>query len=1519
MATKILVHFLALLLCSNVINSIELGSSIVAGTNSSWQSLSGDYAFGFYHLVTGRYLVGIWFDKIPQKTLVWSANRDKPVEIGSSINLTRSGKLLVQPVNGASFPIYNGTNTASAVMGDDGNLVLKNSASKVIWWSFDWPTDTLLLGQTLKMGQKLYSNTDGSVDYSTGKYSLEIQQSDGNILLKAYQFTDAAYWSTGTNHNTDVRIIFNSTTTFLYVVNGTNQIIKYLTTNQVVGAMEDYYHRVLIDYQGNFQKLIYHKESGSDWESEWKAVNQPCTVTALCGVYGFCNTTDPDTQTFSCECLPGYTPLDPSVPSKGCYLSQAKDLCAANSDAAHFKVEVKQIQDANIPNNDYFFLDLQVINNLDLEGCKRELLDDCLCMAAVLVGTDCHKKTWPIINAIRITPDTSNNITLIKVPLVDNEKGSSSLVVLIVALISCSLLAALFATTAIYHHPVCRYLIHKGPPPKPKPKSKPMDINLKAFSFQQLREATNGFRDKLGRGAYGTVYGGSLNLEGQQVEVAVKQLEQVEDQGEKEFVTEVQVIALTHHRNLVALVGFCNEQKHRLLVYEKMENGTLSNFLFGEEGKPSWECRVRIVFEIARGLLYLHEECDQQIIHCDIKPQNVLLDSSFTAKISDFGLAKLLMKDKTRTNTNARGTVGYMAPEWLKNAPVTTKVDIYSFGVMLLEIIFCRRHIELHQIEDETTGDDMILIDWVLYLAKENNLRAAVIHDLQVESDFNRFERMAMVGLWCVNPNPTIRPSMKMVVHMLEGNIEVGSNSTWKSPSGDFEFGFYALPSGLFLVGIWFGRIQERTLVWYQIPPVESNSQIQFTSTGNLVVAYPNGTTAWNIYIGTTTSADMQDDGNFVIKDSNSNSVWESFNSPANTILPGQTLHSTQSLFSKGKGASNYSRGSFMLQMHNDGNLLLQAYQWSDPAYWYTSTSSPSANLVFNATSALMFLESTAGNNIYNLTNTTSTPVKDYYHRATIDENGNFQQYAYHKKNGTKWMRVWRAIEDPCRVNVVCGLYGLCTSPDNESVNCECIPGYIPFDHQDISSGCHPPAVINFCAENNFKLQVFDDTDFQFATNFFRTTVDFEACKKAVLDDCNIIAATYNHSTSTCAKKRLPLLSARNSSSSKGQKALLKVPNTVESGTSKFPKRKSFNVRVFLKVMLAVAATLACFFGALAVYYHPFARRLIRRNKSLNANAIGINFREFTFQELHEATDGFTRILGKGSSGKVYRGALIIDDAEIGIAVKKLEKKIEKSESEFMTELKIIGRTHHRNLVRLLGFCIEGSHRILVYELMLNGALSSFLFEEGERPQWGQRIEMALGIARGLLYLHEECHTQIIHCDIKPQNVLLDANHTAKIADFGLSKLLNKDQTRTNTNLRGTIGYMAPEWLRSAPITAKVDIYSFGVMLLEIICCRRHIESCQDGKDSEDDDLILSNWVLRCVVSRELEVVVRHDSEVLNDFKRFEEMALVGLWCVHPNPALRPSMKQVMQMLDGTVQVGVPPLVYDQIMAYQGL
>ena len=752
----------------------------------------------------------------------------------------------------------------------------------------------------------------------------------------------------------------------------------------------------------------------------------------------------------------------------------------------------------------------------------------------------------------------------------------------------------------------------------------------------------------------------------------------------------------------------------------------------------------------------------------------------------------------------------------------------------------------------------------------------------------------------------------------LGSSITAGSNASLRSLSGDFAFGFYALQSSLYLVGVWFDRIPEKTLVWSanRDHPVEPGSSIQLTNAGELVLAYVNGSNL-QIYGGAAASlGTMENDGNFVLRDNSSRILWRSFDSPTDTLLQGQSLVEGQMLYSNAKGISNYSTGEFKLEMQTDGNLVLSAYHYSDPGYWTTQTFADNVSLKFDH-NASMYLVNGISDVIYSITMSITSPVEDYYHRATVEYHGNFQQYIYHKRNGSGWKRVWRAGNDPCFVTSICGINGMCTSSDNETVSCSCLPGYVPLDPSDVSKGCYQENVVNYCTDlsmRNFSMMVIEDADFPpdaYEGDLGQVRdVNVEGCKKAVMDDCYTWAASWVDSR--CLKKRMPLLNARKSASTKGSMAFIKVPNK-KSEPGLPTKRKNFNTRVLLAICLIISAAFALLFGALALYYHPAIRNVLKRKKPPNAKTIGINFREFTFQELHEATNGFTNILGRGASGRVYSGSLTLEDTKIDIAVKELKKGTEKSENEFTTELKVIGRTHHRNLLRLLGFCVENDQRLLVYELMPNGTLSQFLFKEGERPTWLQRSDMALEIARGLHYLHEECEAQIIHCDIKPENVLLDVNYTAKIADFGLSKLLDKQQTRTDTNVRGTIGYMAPEWLRMAPITFKVDVYSFGVILLEIICGRRHIEPSRVEEESEKDDLILSNWVLSCVISGKLEMVVGHDPEVLSDFKRFERMALVGLWCIHPDPILRPSMKKVTQMLEGTMEVGIPPQVNDYV------
>jgi serine/threonine protein kinase len=241
---------------------------------------------------------------------------------------------------------------------------------------------------------------------------------------------------------------------------------------------------------------------------------------------------------------------------------------------------------------------------------------------------------------------------------------------------------------------------------------------------------------------------------------------------------------------------------------------------------------------------------------------------------------------------------------------------------------------------------------------------------------------------------------------------------------------------------------------------------------------------------------------------------------------------------------------------------------------------------------------------------------------------------------------------------------------------------------------------------------------------------------------------------------------------------------------------------------------------------------------------------------------------------------------------------------EFKVEVSAIGRTNHRNLVQLLGFCKEGQHQLLVYEYMSNGSLASFLFGES-KPNWYQRKQIALGTARGLLYLHEECSNQIIHCDIKPQNILLDDTFTARIADFGVAKLLKTDQTRTSTRIRGTKGYVAPEWFKRLPVTVKVDVYSYGIVLLEIVCCRKNFEA----QALAENQMILADWAYDCYRQKKLHLLLQNvdDDQAMDGIKKLEKYLMIAFWCIQEDPSVRPTIKQVTQMLEGTVEVSVPP------------
>ncbi|XP_015082803.1 probable LRR receptor-like serine/threonine-protein kinase At1g07650 isoform X2 [Solanum pennellii] len=300
---------------------------------------------------------------------------------------------------------------------------------------------------------------------------------------------------------------------------------------------------------------------------------------------------------------------------------------------------------------------------------------------------------------------------------------------------------------------------------------KGLDLQAGLFTLRQIKAATKNFdpANKIGEGGFGSVYKGLLS---DGTVIAVKQLSAKSKQGTREFLNEIGMISAVQHPNLVKLYGCCIQGNQLLLVYEYMENNCVSRVLFGKgligKMKLDWSTRKKICLGIARGLAYLHEESSLKIVHRDIKTSNILLDKDFNPKISDFGLAKLHEDDTTHISTRIAGTVGYMAPEYAMRGYLTSKADIYSYGVVALEIISGKSNTNYRP-----TEDCVYLLDWAYVLQERGSILELVDPDLG--SDYSSQEAIVLlnVALLCTNASPTLRPIMSQVVSMLQGQTLV--------------------------------------------------------------------------------------------------------------------------------------------------------------------------------------------------------------------------------------------------------------------------------------------------------------------------------------------------------------------------------------------------------------------------------------------------------------------------------------------------------------------------------------------------------------------------------------------------------------------------------------------------------------------------------------------------------------------------------------------------------------------------
>ncbi|KAL4376410.1 hypothetical protein GQ457_02G000830 [Hibiscus cannabinus] len=745
----------------------ESADVIIRG-NSTIHSFNRTFQLGFFSTNgESNWYLGIWYSSIPTQTRVWVANREKPIKniTGASLELTGTGQLAVK-----EFPdsvVWLSSNTEKAREFDlleNGNLVLYSSKGSKTWQSFDHPTDTWLPDMNVT-AQRAFTSWKSSVDPSPGLFSLRLNPNGFNKFELVYNSTKV-YWSTGNWTGKAFVNVPQMTIPYIYQFHFSDPYLPTAsfgyTERPPDNGVEPPLTRFQVDFNGQLKQFTWSTESES-WNMYWSMPEDKCEVYGLCGNFGSCSVS---TTLKPCVCLNGFRPFDDEDWNSGDFTSgcrrESDNFCADND-------EFKELGDVRFDGG----------NTVSFQGartrsaCEMSCLNTCSCIGLYHNrGTNLCKNVYgTLLNLRNMSSDGSNkDVFYIRVPRDGVVKKHASKTKVLVGSIAGSVVVLGLMGVILL---VLKKIIEN--------KGKDGDdvfsgLNLKVFTYKELNGVTRGFSVKLGQGGFGAVFGGELS---DSTPVAVKRLER-RGSGEKEFRAEVCTIGNIQHVNLVRLRGFCSENSHRLLVYDYMPNGALSAYLCPDDCNLSWDVRFKVAVGTARGIAYLHEECRDCIIHCDIKPENILLDFDYTAKVSDFGLAKLVGRDFSRVLATMRGTWGYVAPEWISGLAITPKADVYSYGMTLLELIGGRRNVQApHPAgNDNAFGEGVNMEKWFFppWAARriiEGNVAAIVDTRLGIAYDFEEAKRLALVAIWCIQDEEETRPTMSMVVKMLEGVVEV--------------------------------------------------------------------------------------------------------------------------------------------------------------------------------------------------------------------------------------------------------------------------------------------------------------------------------------------------------------------------------------------------------------------------------------------------------------------------------------------------------------------------------------------------------------------------------------------------------------------------------------------------------------------------------------------------------------------------------------------------------------------------
>ncbi|KAF3949914.1 hypothetical protein CMV_024271 [Castanea mollissima] len=680
-------------------------------------------------------------------------------------------------------------------------------------------------------------------------------------------------------------------------------------------------------------------------------------------------------------------------------------------------------------------------------------------------------------------------------------------------------------------------------------------------------------------------------------------------------------------------------------------------------------------------------------------------------------------------------------------------------------------------------------------------------------------------------------------------------------PNGDFSAGFYSVGDNAYCFAIWFRN--SRTVVWManRDQPINGkHSKLTLLKNGNLILTDANKLNVWttNTVSLSFVQLKLHNTGNLVLCNNEGLILWESFHFPTDTLLPQQLLIGNTKLVSS-RSQTNFSSGFYEFLFGND-YLLYIVYNSPDVSSIYCSSTWPVYNI-----SRIAVLNS-LGN--FSSSDGFTFMSFDYgavlHRRLTLDYDGNIRLYSW-EEEGKTWVVSWQAIQTPCNIPGACGANSLCSYVIGSGRKCSCLPGYKMKNRSDWAYGCEPQFHLS-CKKNESKFQLLSHADFY--GNGFGVFLNYtlDHCKDICLKSCDCIAFQYTlrHGYTICYPKVLLLNGSRypnlngNIYLKLPKNKLLSNDNPLEefslncSSKSTLESSK-YNENGTVKFML----WFACGVGGLeiiCIFVVWFLLIKTRKNSSADKEGYVLattGFRYFTYAELKKATKGFTEEIGRGAGGIVYKG--VLSDSRVA-AIKHLNEA-NQVEGEFLAEQKTSQLRH------------------LIAEKM---------------------FKIAMGTAKGLAYLHEDCLEWILHCDVKPHNILLDSTYQPKVADFGLSKLQNRGVLKNSSfsKIRGTRGYMAPEWVFNLPITSKVDVYSYGIVMLEMVTGKgpsRSVHALDDGGEAEHKRLV--TWVRENMKKAaanisSLENIIDPMLEGKYDMGEMEALVQVALQCVEEDKDL---------------------------------